>query len=163
MFIVKKHTSEQISAANSYLISTYRLILSGLIFAIWTNVTLASDLYQYAMYVTPDATRDKCELKERYSLKNKNPLSISGKRNEHECQVSMPKKQYETRYQFCYLSGINLHKIKEGQSAECFIQERDDDYAFIAYIDSNNNPESQVMCYFTCFGKTGKIKDKYYK
>jgi len=156
MFIFKKNASELIPVTNSYFMPTYKLILSGLIFAICSNVTLASDLYQYAMYVTPNANSDNCALKERYSLNNKKPQSISGKRSKYECLVSISKKQYEARYQFCYFSGINIHKIQEKQSVECFIQERDYDYAFIAYIDGKNNTESQVMCYFTCLGKLKK-------
>jgi hypothetical protein len=117
---------------------------------------MSGDLYQYAMYVTPDSSIDKCELKERYSPNNNNPGSIPGKRSDYGCQVAIPKKQYQTMYQFCYFSGINLHKMQDGQSSECFIQERDDYYVFSAYIGLNKNPGSQVMCYFSCLGNDKK-------
>ncbi|NOY66173.1 MAG: hypothetical protein GXP13_02035 [Gammaproteobacteria bacterium] len=156
MFIFKNNSAEHISSANSLLLYICRLILPGLVLAISSNHALGSDLYQYAMYATPDSTKDKCELKGRYSLNNQYPRSIPGKHTGHGCWVTMPKDQYEARFQFCYFSGINLHMIQEGQSSECFIQERDDDYAFIAYIGRNNNPKSQVICYFTCLGKTEK-------
>ncbi len=135
-------------------VAIHKMIIPGLAIIFCSNFAWSGDLHQYAMYATPDMANYKCELKERYSLNNKNPGSIPGKHTDYGCQVSIPKKQYQARFQFCYFSGINLHKIQEGQSSECFIQERDNDYTFSAYIGQNNNPKSQVMCYYSCLGNT---------
>ena len=116
-------------------------------------------IYQFAMHASTKRDQGGCELVERFSQKANRQLRFAGRLDDHGCWVLIPQERYNRQFQFCYLAGFNLYDVEERQSAECFIQKRDHDYAFFAGIGDGQSETSQVMCYFTCFGKKQTIQN----
>jgi hypothetical protein len=109
-------------------------------------------LHQFAMFIAPAMDAKHCVLVERYSDSH-DTTKYHGKLEGSGCGVSIAKNTYEDRFSFCFLSGINSYRITSGASSECFIQQRDSDYLFYAFLSGSLNNESQLMCYFSCIGK----------
>jgi len=113
----------------------------------------ATPLFQFAMYARNEGLSSECELVERFSPDQDKQLRFAGTLDGYGCWVLMPQDLYERKFQFCYLAGFNLHEVEGRQSTECFIQRRDEDYAFLAHIGEGDAQGGQVMCYFTCVGR----------
>lgn len=112
---------------------------------------LGKGLLQFAMFSTADMMQDQCRLVERASpKKEESPIIFEGYINDYSCNVSIPKDKYNRFFQFCYQSGMNVTGNPRVDSFECFIQERDDDYLFLAHIAQETGNDGQIMCYFSC-------------
>jgi hypothetical protein len=118
-------------------------------------------LRQFALYATPKMEKQNCQLTERAPPSAvASTTKFQGHMENNRCNVSIPKKRYEQLFQFCYQSGINLHKVDGEHSFECFIQERENDYLFLTYISPKVGTNSQVICYFSCMTPTHKMQTK---
>ncbi len=115
--------------------------------------SIENKLRQFAMFAAPNMAPDNCQLVERYSPHRTNGTRFNGYIDSYGCNVSIPTDRYEKLFRFCYQSGINVHKITNENSFECFIQKRVDDYLFLSHISKAAGKDSQVMCYFSCIAQ----------
>lgn len=131
----------------------------GILSSIFTAIMLApasaasETLRQFAMYAKPALTDQNCELVERRFNDSEIRNVFSGKPGQHECNVSIQSEEYEQMFKFCFLSGINVHQIKNYGAFECFIQKQNNGYVFSAKIFQDGSPDSQIMCYFSCLSR----------
>jgi hypothetical protein len=110
----------------------------------------ADNLYQFALFAIPNMEKESCRLVERYSPDKEEMTVFAGYIDEYACNVSVPKERYQTLFQFCYQSGVNVSAFTHGSSFECFLQERKDDFLFLAHISQQADSDAQIMCYFSC-------------
>lgn len=129
-------------------------ILASTLFAtaLFGTVAYAEQLYQFALYETEEMAAKDCALMERYYDEKTKGLSFPGHVDKNGCVVSMSHEEYEKRFQFCYLAGVNQHKTNTSQSLECFIQKTNTEYLFLVHVEESMWKESQITCYFTCVG-----------
>lgn len=113
-------------------------------------VKAEDSIRQFALYAMPTGIAQNCELVERRSSHKEKKIFFSGKRDSTGCNVSINKKKYEQAFRFCYLAGINAYKLEGETFYECFIQQRENDYLFLAQITQAKHQDSQIMCYFSC-------------
>ncbi len=110
-------------------------------------------LQQFAMYARPTSQMQTCELVGRRSSSTDNKVAFRGRFGNYGCEVSISRKNYEALFRFCFFSGINVQGVQQNDSFECFVQQREKDYVFLAQIANSSDQESQIMCYFTCLSK----------
>ncbi len=110
-------------------------------------------LQQFAMYARPTSQMQTCGLVGRRSSSTDNKVAFRGRLGNYGCEVSLSRKNYEALFRFCFLSGINVQGGQQNDSFECFVQQREKDYVFLAQIANSSDQESQIMCYFTCLSK----------
>jgi hypothetical protein len=114
----------------------------------------AAELLQYTMYASPDRQSSDCALVARHVTPAADPTRFPGVRDAYGCSISLARERYEEGFAFCFLAGINLHRVQASRSQECVVQQRDEDFVFVAHIGPGSDKGGQVMCYFTCLAKS---------
>lgn len=118
-----------------------------------SNIVMSADLKQYAIHMALQSDDMLCELVERYYSEAQPRERYTGYKDETGCNVLFEQKQYDEMFEFCFLSGINVYKADNPNSWECFVQRRANDVIFNVLMKEGLNPESQIMCYFSCVSR----------